>query len=101
VIIADTPVLYYAELDAERWETRKVEVLANGALTYASASEESGACLAQVQTPLLKEIAKNPEFRPVAITKDELELLWTHRTSNASTDRRLAQLLRKVGWRPT
>ena len=35
----DEPVLLYSELDKDRWETRKVEVFADGRIGFASATE--------------------------------------------------------------
>ncbi len=38
----DDPVLLYSELDAERWEQRKVDIFADGRTGFADAAEQSG-----------------------------------------------------------
>jgi hypothetical protein len=74
------PVLMYSELDDDRWEIRKVEIFADGTTGYASESEERGGSgLGTVQVPSLEEIAKEPEFRPSVISKDEFERVWNAR----------------------
>ena len=37
-----SPVWLISELDGERWETRKVEIFADGSKGYASRNEEMG-----------------------------------------------------------
>jgi hypothetical protein len=75
----DEPVLLYSELDKDRWETRKVEVFADGRMGFASATEatpSTGTRLSIEPLPTLNEIARDPQFQPVEITKDEFEKLW-------------------------
>jgi hypothetical protein len=73
----DDPVWLYSELDAERYEIRKVDVFRDGRLLYAdpSASHEATR-LSEAPIPSLAEIASNPQFEPVEITKDEFEDVW-------------------------
>ncbi|MEO8549581.1 MAG: hypothetical protein ABI678_06395 [Kofleriaceae bacterium] len=74
---ADDPVVLYVELDEDRWEVRKVEVFADGRTTYADGRGSSGDTrLGEFQTPPVDEIAKDPEFTPVAISSEEFETLW-------------------------
>jgi Domain of unknown function (DUF6881) len=71
------PVLLYSELDGERWETRKVEVFTDGRRDFASASETSGNTrLSKEPLPALEEIASDPQFEPVEITRTEFEEVW-------------------------
>jgi hypothetical protein len=74
------PILLYSELDSERWETRKIEVYANGRCGFASASGAAGgAQLGKCPVPTLTEIASDPQFEPVEITRAEFEELWLRR----------------------
>lgn len=76
----DDPILLYSEIDAERWEKRKVEVFYDGHCGYASASESSGSTyLGEEPVPSLAEIASDPEFEPSEITKEEFEEIWMRR----------------------
>jgi len=78
----DDPVLLYSELDADRLEKRKVEVFRGGRCGYASAAESSGSTrLGEEPIPSLAEIASDPQFKPVEITKQEFEDAWNHRKS--------------------
>ncbi len=74
---ADDPVMLYSELDVDRWEVRKVEVFADGRMTYADGRGASGDTrLGEVQVPPVDEIAKNTEFAPVVISREEFETVW-------------------------
>lgn len=71
------PVELYSELDASRWELRKVEVFADGAITYADQTQQTGTTgLGLVPPPPLLEIAKNPAFVPIEIDNTEFERVW-------------------------
>ena len=77
----DFPVTLYSELDDQRWEIRKVEVFRDGRMGYASANEAAGGTmLGLVPVPYLSEIARDPEFEPVAITSGEFEEIWSMRS---------------------
>jgi hypothetical protein len=77
---AEEPVILYSELDADRWEVRKVEVFRNGRCGYASAEGSSGGTeLGKVPIPELTEIAKDPQFEPCEISREEFEAVWTRR----------------------
>jgi hypothetical protein len=70
--------MLYSELDAQRWETRKVEVFVDGRMTYADSTTESGdTALGTEPIPTLTQIAADPQFQPVEISKAEFESVWT------------------------
>jgi len=74
------PVEMYVETDSDGWETRKVEVFRDGTLGFASAAESSNTTvLGEQPVPSIEEIAEDPQFRPVGITKDEFEHVWARR----------------------
>ena len=73
----DYPVLLYSELDADRWETRKVEVYADGRVDFADQQEQSGKTeLGIVPVPPLEEIAADSEFEPEMISAEEFQSVW-------------------------
>jgi hypothetical protein len=72
-------------LDDQRWEVRKVEVFREGRMGYADAEREfGGAGLGLVPMPLLAEIAADPQFEPVEITRLEFESVWSEAIAHAS-----------------
>ena len=73
----EDPIRLVSELDAERYETRKLEFFANGVVGFASPSESFGGTgLGVVPVPPLSEINADPEFAGVAITAAQFEALW-------------------------
>jgi hypothetical protein len=73
----DEPVLLLSELDANRYEIRKVEVFADGTKGYASEqSSVHGTQLGEVPVPTEEEISTDPQFFIEAVTADEFERLW-------------------------
>ena len=73
----DLPVLHYSELDASRYEVRKVWKFNNGNLRFADGSNfDDDIWLADQRIPELEEIAKDQEFIPEEITKAEFERVW-------------------------
>jgi hypothetical protein len=73
----DEPVVVYSEIDNDGWETRKVEIFANGSGTFASATTHTGTSgLAEIPVPSLEEINSDPQFQGVEITKEEFEQIW-------------------------
>jgi hypothetical protein len=59
--LSEEPILLFSELDAQRFETRKVEVFRDGRQAYASeAKEYGGSFLDEKPTPDLKRL----EYRP-------------------------------------
>ncbi len=73
----DYPVWLYSELDAERWEKRKVEIYKDGQSNYADKTISTGStCLGEASIPLLAKIATDTQFEPIEITKEEFEEVW-------------------------
>jgi hypothetical protein len=78
--LPNEPVCLYSELDAKRWEARKVEMYRDGTCGYAGAAESGGATrLGEAPIPPLTEISCDPQFEPVEITKEEFERVWSKR----------------------
>lgn len=74
---ADEPILLYSELDADRYELRKVEVFADGTMGYASdAIAVRGTQLGEVPLPTADEIASDPQFVVELSDKDDFENIW-------------------------
>jgi hypothetical protein len=79
---ANDPIWLLSELDDNRWETRKLEIYADGSNGYATKDEESGGTmLGLMPVPVIGEIASDPLFHPEEITKEEFEAAWSTRTS--------------------
>lgn len=71
------PIRILVELDAERWEVRKIHLFRDGTLAYATAGESSGDCeLSDVAYPLSDEILESLEFTVYPITRGKFEQLW-------------------------
>jgi len=82
---ADEPVVLYGELDAQRFEVRKIEVFRDGSIGYANAEESThGTRLGWEPVPELDVIARDPEFSPGEITHEEFEVLWRDRAPGMS-----------------
>ncbi|WP_394837690.1 DUF6881 domain-containing protein [Pendulispora rubella] len=78
----DEPITLYSELNAERWEVRKVEVFKCGRYGFAGTEESSGDTkLGEMPVPDLDEIATDPQFEPAEITREEFEDAWNQRHS--------------------
>ena len=79
----DEPVELYSELDASRWELRKVEVFRNGTYWYAWKNGAMGSSvLSEKRIPTMHEIGRDSQFRPTEISKENFEVLWQR--ANAS-----------------
>jgi len=71
------PVELWSELDALRFEIRKIEVWSDGRVGFASRERESGGTmLGEAPLPSLAEIAADPEFEPEQISELEFEKCW-------------------------
>lgn len=71
------PVHLYSELDADRWEVRKVDVFPDGSMGFADElREHRGTFLGTAPVPAIEEIAQDPQFLPRQIDKDEFERVW-------------------------
>jgi len=66
-----------SELDAQRYETRKLEFFSNGVVGFASVSTSSGdTVLGVVPGPPISEINADPQFSGTTISADQFEALW-------------------------
>lgn len=73
-------MVLYSELDDARWEVRKVEVLRDRRCGHAGEGGSSvGTMLGEAAMPELTELADDPEFGPVELTKVEFERIWARR----------------------
>lgn len=73
----DEPVELWSELDADRFEVRKVEVWADGRVGYAARGREVGGTkLGGRAAPPLEEIASDPQFEPAEVSKAEFDRFW-------------------------
>jgi hypothetical protein len=71
------PIEILSEYDDDGWERRKVEVFRNGAIGFASSTESVGGSeLSLIQRPRDEEVVAEPEFRVLAVTKEEFERAW-------------------------
>ena len=76
----DEPVWIFSELDPTGKEVRKIECFRNGFCDVANEKLSSGtAALMTLPLPDLSVLARDPEFTPVEITRDEFEEVWTKR----------------------
>ncbi len=80
----DEPVRLYHELDAERYERRKVEEYRDGTLHSADALHGQGSTfLAWEQHPLVAEIEQDPQFHVSKLTAQDFERVWQRAASHA------------------
>ncbi len=83
---ANEPVELYSEIDDAGWETRKVEVFPDGTIGFAGPTEATVSTeLGEKPIPPLEEIAADPQFQPVEISKEEFERIWAKRSSPIGT----------------
>jgi hypothetical protein len=81
------PVLFYSEIDDDRWEIRKVEVFHDGHCEYASVTESTGGTvLGLAPIPPLEQIAEDPQFEPIEISHDHFERVWATRRNKQPVD---------------
>lgn len=75
--LPDEPVTLYSELNDDMWETRKVEVYADGRTDFAYGEAQSGSTKLGIEPyPPLEEIAADPQFKPAVISAEEFETVW-------------------------
>jgi hypothetical protein len=76
------PVWFYSELDAERWETRKVQIFRSGTMLWADDTTplDSEIMLGDQQIPPLEEISANPQFEAWEISREDFEAVWNEAT---------------------
>lgn len=79
---AGDPVILYSELNAERWEQRKVEVFADGRVGYAGSNSEFGGTQLSLEPLLsLDEINSDAQFDGCLISGAEFQKVWEEATS--------------------
>lgn len=73
----DEPQWLYSEIDANRAETRKVEVYPSGELGFAYCLESNGSTqLSETNLPSNEEIASDSQFEVFDIDQKEFEEIW-------------------------
>ncbi|MDF0606010.1 hypothetical protein HZU77_010155 [Neisseriaceae bacterium TC5R-5] len=78
---AGFPSEFYSELDASRYETRKVEIFSAGKMTYASKQKAIAPTrLGIVPVPSLGEISSQSDFSIKEISKQDFEEIWAKAT---------------------
>lgn len=76
--LPDEPIELWSELDANRWEVRKIEVWKDGRVGIASASRSSGGThLGEAPVPAVDAIAADPQFNVEQISSSEFETRWS------------------------
>jgi hypothetical protein len=76
----DEPIWLFSELDPNGLELRKLECFRNGFCDFASTNDSTGTTKLSTQPlPELDKLAKDPEFEPTEISKEEFEDVWTKR----------------------
>jgi hypothetical protein len=79
------PIELYSECNESGWEVRKVEMFRDGRFGYAGPGVNFGGSMLGLEPiPSLAEIASSPEFRPVEISKEEFEQVWSRASTGAS-----------------
>lgn len=74
---ADEPIRLFSEIDSAGWEKRKVEEFRDGRRCYADAVARTGNTrLGEAAIPSIAEIAKDPQFTPREISKEEFDRMW-------------------------
>ncbi|MDF9409849.1 MAG: hypothetical protein A4E52_02108 [Pelotomaculum sp. PtaB.Bin013] len=67
-------------MDENRTELRKVEIFRDGKIGYATTEVEfGGSGLSEYPLPEIEEIALDAQFRPLKISKEEFEKVWTEK----------------------
>lgn len=83
----DEPILLFSELDADRYEVRKVYVFRDGLLGFADKNKHSNNTeLSICAIPPMAKIESEPEFQSFATDKAEFEEVWTLATSEQLLD---------------
>ena len=73
----EEPVELWSELDADRYEVRKVDIWADGRVGYAEGDVEAGGTvLGEKPVPPLTEINTDPQFIAQEVSRDTFERRW-------------------------
>jgi hypothetical protein len=76
----DEPVWIFSEVAGDGEEVRKLECFKNGFCDFAGPADSSGTTKLSTQLlPEMAELARDPEFEPVEITREEFEKVWKDR----------------------
>ena len=71
------PILFYSQLDSDRFEVRKIELWKNGKIGLASEDFKVGETdLGEIAMPELDEFNLDPEFCAFEISEEEFEIIW-------------------------
>lgn len=71
------PVEFYSELDAQRYETRKVEIFSDGRRAFAAHDQSThGTRLGIIPVPPIAELKLNHEFDTKEIRQEVFEQQW-------------------------
>ena len=77
---SDYPVFLASEIDADGYESRKVEIWFDGRAGWADKhSNSSGTILGDQPIPSLDEINESDEFSAHEITGESFEMIWNMR----------------------
>jgi hypothetical protein len=86
----DDPVWLFSEIGPDRYEIRKVEVWEDGRTGWADANEAHGSTMLGTDSvPPICEIATNPEFEAMLISRRNFERVWSERLGPATSLDRL------------
>lgn len=78
--------MLYSEV-TDGWEVRKVEAYRDGRMEVASESFQTGfTFLSETPFPAIEEIARDSQFTPEIITRDEFEVVWQEATRAQGAD---------------
>ncbi|MGO4292255.1 DUF6881 domain-containing protein [Chitinophaga sp. RAB17] len=73
----DEPVFLYSEIDALRFENRKIEIYQDGSFGIANSNFHfGGTALSDVVMPEIEDICEDKHFIPELISQAEFELIW-------------------------
>ncbi|WP_143306317.1 DUF6881 domain-containing protein [Chitinophaga vietnamensis] len=73
----DEPVLLYSEIDAQRFESRKIEIYPDGSFGIANSQFNfGGTCLSDHVMPMMEEINSDDQVIPEHISREEFEMIW-------------------------
>ncbi|MFY0256070.1 DUF6881 domain-containing protein [Chitinophaga sp. 30R24] len=73
----DEPVYLYSEINAKRFENRKIEIYSDGSFGIASSYFHfGGTALSDLEMPDLEDISEEAELIPELISQAEFERIW-------------------------
>lgn len=73
----EEPIVLYSEIDANGFETRKVEQFRDGTSTFADGLAATGSTwLSEVALPSLEEINEQSEFKAEPIDASTFKAVW-------------------------